>query len=165
MALNLELKIKVDSHRKFMSILKLIGAENKGILKQKDVYYKVKKGLLKLRIENKTYSLIMYLRDENGKRWSNYKLMKLVATNPEKYLNEILDVETIVVKERKFWFYNNTRVHLDTVKGLGKYLELETLFTGNKHEATKRFNEIVRILELDTRKQIHTSYKNLLMNK
>lgn len=165
MALNLELKIKVDSHKKYISVLKQIGAENKGILKQKDIYYKVKKSLLKLRVENKTYTLIKYLRGESGKRWSNYDLMKLDAKNPEKYLNEIFDVETVVLKERKYWLYKNTRVHLDTVKGLGKYLELETLLVGNRHDATKRFNEIVEILELDLRKQIHASYKYLLMRK
>ena len=165
MALNLELKIKVDSHKKYISVLKRIGAENKGILKQKDIYYKVKKGLLKLRVENETFTLIKYLRDEKGKRWSNYELMTLKAKNPEKYLNEIFDVEVVVVKKRKYWLYKNTRVHLDTVKSLGKYLELETLFTGDRLDATKQFNGIVKILNLDLRKQIHKSYKNLLMKK
>ncbi|MCL4547601.1 MAG: class IV adenylate cyclase [Bacteroidetes bacterium] len=165
MALNLELKIKVDSHKKYISVLKRIGAENKGILKQKDIYYKVKKGLLKLRVENETFTLIKYLRDEKGKRWSNYELMTLMAKNPEKYLNEIFDVEAVVVKERKYWLYKNTRVHLDTVKNLGKLLELETLFTGSRADATKQFNKIVKILNLDLGKQIHKSYKNLLVKK
>ncbi len=165
MALNLELKIKVDSHRKFVSALKQIGADYVGILKQKDVYYKTKNGLLKLRIENGNYTLIKYFRDENGKRWSNYELMKLNAKNPEKYLKGIFEVEAVVIKERKYWFYNDTRVHLDTVKDLGKFLELETLLTGNRTDAAKRFNEIVKILGLDSTKQIRSSYKNLLLKK
>jgi len=165
MALNLELKIKVDSHRKYVSALKQAGAQNPGTLKQKDVYYKVKNGLLKLRIENGTYTLIKYFRNENGKRWSNYELMKIEAKNPERYLNEIFDVEAVVFKEREYWLYKNTRVHLDTVKGLGKFLELETLLTRDRTDATEKFNEIVKILDLDPTKQIHSSYKNLLMKK
>jgi predicted adenylyl cyclase CyaB len=165
MAFNLELKIKVPSHQKFISILKVIGAENKGILKQKDIYYKVKDGLLKLRIESKTYTLIKYLRDEKGKRWSNYELLKLEGKNPEKYLESFLKVDTVVEKKRKLFLYKNTRIHLDEVKGLGKFLELETLFSGDRKDATKRFDEIVDILKLDLSKQIRASYKNLINEK
>ena len=165
MPFNLELKIKTVSHRKFEQILRQIGAEDKGILKQKDVYYKMKNGLLKLRIENGTYTLIKYLRDEKGKRWSNYELLKLEGKNPEKYLSEILMIEGVVEKQRKLFMYKNTRVHLDTVKGLGKFLELETLLVAGRKDAENRFCEIVEILNLDTDKQIRGSYKNLLMKK
>ena len=165
MPLNLELKIKVDSHKKIEDVLNSLGAENKGLLIQKDIYYKIKKGLLKLRVENDTFTLIKYLRDEKGKRWSNYELMKLEAKNPEKYLREIFEVDVIVQKKRKFYLYKNTRVHLDEVKNLGKFLELETLLVGDKLDAQKRFDEIVRLLNLDLSRQIRSSYKVLLMDR
>ena len=165
MPLNLELKVQTDSHAKFISILKKNNAEYRGVLVQKDIYFKVKKGLLKLRIENGTYTLIKYLRDEKGKRWSNYELLKLEGKNPETYLQDFLTVETVVEKKRDFYLYNNTRVHLDVVKGLGKFLELETLLVGNKRDAHKRFNDIVELLGLDLSKQIRSSYKVLLMRK
>jgi predicted adenylyl cyclase CyaB len=165
MPLNLELKVSTNSHTKFISLLKKHKAEYRGVLIQKDIYYKVKKGLLKLRIENGTYTMIKYLRDEKGKRWSNYELLKLEGKNPEKYLQDFLTPETIVEKKREFYLYNNTRVHLDTVKGLGKYLELETLLSGDKRDAQKRFDDIVELLELDLSGQIRSSYKVLLQNK
>jgi adenylate cyclase, class 2 len=165
MPLNLELKIKVESHAKYISALKKAVAQDMGILKQKDIYYKIKNGLLKLRVEGGTYTLIKYLRDEKGKRWSNYELLKLEGKNPEKYLNEIFEIETVVEKKRFFWLYDNTRVHLDEVKGLGKFLELETLFTSTRKDAEKRFKNTVELLELDLTKQIRKSYKNLLMKK
>ena len=65
---NLELKIKVRSHKKAIEILEQIGAENKGTLKQKDTYYNFNKGLLKLRKVNGVYELIKYERDETGKK-------------------------------------------------------------------------------------------------
>ncbi|MFA7227698.1 MAG: class IV adenylate cyclase [Melioribacteraceae bacterium] len=165
MPLNLELKIQVDSHAEIISKLKKIGAEDKGMLIQKDIYYKVKNGLLKLRVENKTYTLIKYLRDEKGKRWSNYELLRLDGKNPEKYISEIFDIAVVVEKKRRFYLYKNTRVHLDSVKNLGGFLELETLLVGNKNDAQKRFDEMVRLLDLDLRRQIRSSYKDLMMKR
>jgi adenylate cyclase, class 2 len=165
MPLNLELKIKVDSHSGFNTILKNSDAEDHGVLKQKDIYFKVKKGLLKLRVEGETFTLVKYFRDEKRKRWSDYELLKLEGKNPEKYLKDILEIETIVEKKRIFWLFDNTRIHLDEVKGLGKFLELETLFTSTRKDAEKRFKKTVELLNLDLSKQIRASYKNLLMKK
>lgn len=91
MALNLELKIKIDSFKIFEKILSKINAEYKGIIHQKDIYYKFNNGLLKLRKENNSFTLIKYLRDEKNKRWSNYELLFINGKNPEKYLNDIFE--------------------------------------------------------------------------
>lgn len=165
MPLNLELKIKLVSHKKIENILKKSKAEFIGILSQKDIYFKTSKGLLKLRVEGKANTLIKYIRDENGKRWSNYELLELHGKNPEKYLESILKVEAIVEKKRKLFLYNNTRVHLDEVKGLGKFLELETLLVNGKSDATKRFISIKKMLEIDDSAQIRSSYRNLILKK
>ncbi len=77
MPTNLELKIRVTSHQSLKKILEQIGAENKGMLKQKDVYYSIPNGLLKLRIENGNESLIFYNRNENdNNRWSDFELLQ-----------------------------------------------------------------------------------------
>ena len=165
MPLNLELKIKVNSHKQIESVLKKSGAEFKGILKQKDVYYKTKSGLLKLRIEGKSFTLIKYLRDEKGKRWSNYELLDLRGKNPEKYLESILNIEDVVEKKRKLYLYNNTRVHLDEVKGLGNFLELETLLVAGKSDATRRFDFVKQMLGIENHEQIRKSYRNLILKK
>lgn len=165
MAYNLELKTKIKSFDFYENILNKICDEYKGIIKQKDIYYKFKNGLLKLRIENNSYSLIKYLRDEDKKRWSNYELLELKGKNPEKYLNDIFEVDIVVKKVRKVYLYKNTRVHLDDVKGLGKFLELETLLIKDRNDATKRFNEIKELLHLTDCIEIRKSYKNLLQEK
>jgi len=162
MPVNLELKLKVDSHLKYIYLLKKANAENKGVLKQKDIYYRWKKGLLKLRIEGDSATLIKYVRAEKGKRWSNFDLMRLTGENPEKYFDDLLTVEAVVEKKRKLYFWNNTRVHLDEVKGLGKFLELETLFISTRADMEKRFTDTIAMLGLDLSKQIRKSYKNIL---
>lgn len=162
MACNLELKIKIDSFLPVINKLKKKKSKFLGVLKQKDIYYNVTRGLLKLRVENKSYSLIRYIRDEKGKRWSNYEILSLTGKNPEKYLAEIFNIEQIVQKERKVYMYKDTRVHLDKVKGLGNFIELESIVTHNKRSSEREFNEVINLLNLDLAQQIRASYKNLL---
>lgn len=163
---NLELKIKIDSIEFLIEKLKSINVKQDSILFQKDIYYKIPAGLLKLRIENKTKTLIYYNRDEHSKnRWSDFSLLKIEDDNAEEFLSIIFKVEDIVEKERRLFWFNNTRIHLDEVKELGNFLELETLVIKGKADAEKRFNEIVRLLNLDLSKQIRKSYKNLIAEK
>jgi len=165
MPTNLELKIKATSHESLKKILKQIGAENKGMLNQKDVYYSVPNGLLKLRIENGNESLIVYNRNENDKsRWSDFEVLKFINGKGEKFFSKLFDVEIIVKKERELFYYDDTRIHLDTVNYLGKFLELETLVINGKADAKKRFAKIIRLLKLDESKQIRKSYRDLLMD-
>jgi len=165
MPTNLELKIGVTSHQSIKKILLQIGAENKGILNQKDVYYSFSKGLLKLRIENGYESLIFYNRNENDKnRWSDFEFLKFVNGKGEKFFNKLFDVEVIVKKKRELFYYDDTRIHIDTVKFLGKFLELETLVINGKADAKKRFEKIKSLLKLNESKQIRKSYRDLLMS-
>ena len=162
MPVNLELKIKVDFVKKIERLLHTKKVLFVGILKQKDIYYEYKNGLLKMRLEDGSACLIKYLRDEKGKRWSNYKIVNINGSEPEKYFADILKVESIVEKERKLYKYKNTRIHVDTVKSLGYFLELETLVTSGKKQAEKEFAEVVELLQLDLSKQIKSSYRNLI---
>jgi predicted adenylyl cyclase CyaB len=161
--MDLELKIKVVTFRKILKILNRIGAEYKAELRQKDVYFKSPKGLLKLRKQNGDYELIFYERDENSEeRWSDYDVIKIASANAEKAFARFLDIEAVVEKTRRLYIYKNTRIHLDNVKGLGKFLELETVVDKGEKDALSRFEELATVLELDLSKQIKTSYRFLV---
>lgn len=162
MPTNLEVKIKIDSNAKLEKSVRSIKAIYKGMLVQKDIYYKIDKGLLKLRIENGSFNLIKYCRDEVKKRWSDYEILKLEGKNVEKFLSQILKVKAVVEKKRKLYLYKNTRIHIDEVKSLGSFLELETVVVKDKKSASAEFDEVVRLLNLDLSKQIKSSYLNLL---
>ena len=167
MAQNLELKAKVNSHEGFKKILFAISAEYKETLIQKDIYYKYDKGLLKLRIQNDSYQLIKYLRKEDElKRWSDYEILKMSSPNAEKFLNDIFTVVVIVEKSRELFIYKNTRIHLDEVKELGKFLELETIVDEKgQQDAEERYAEIFDLLNLSAYEEIRDSYRNLVVNK
>ncbi len=163
MATNLELKIKINDFRKVLKTLSKINVEYKGELRQKDIYFTAESGLLKLRRQNGKHELIYYNRNEKGKkRWSNFEVISLEGKNIEKTFLNFLPKEAVVEKVRKLFIYKGTRIHLDSVKGLGKFLELETAVTKGKKDAESRFNEVIKLLEIDTEKQIKTSYRFLV---
>ncbi len=163
---NLELKIKLESFNEIKKRLKKIGADFKATLNQKDIYYGNPKGLLKLRIENNAESLIWYNRNENSEnRWSNYSLLKFKNGNAEKFFRQIFEIETVVEKKRFLYMYKNTRIHLDKIKHLGNYLELETLVLRGQKDAKRRFKEMVTLLDLDTKNQIKKSNRDLMLER
>jgi predicted adenylyl cyclase CyaB len=164
MPTNLEIKIKIESHQKLRDSLIEIGADNIGVLNQKDVYYTVPEGLLKLRLENGKESLIFYRRDEKGSnRWSDFDVLKFENRGGENFLKKIFTIETVVEKRRELFIYKNTRIHLDEVKSLGSFVELETLVLKGKDDAKVRFENIIKLLELDTSKELRKSYRDLLL--
>ncbi len=165
MPLNLELKVKLNSFRKTSGLLKKINADFIQALSQKDVYYRTSGGLLKLRIENGKQSIIKYLRDEKGsERFSNYEFLKFESGNGESFFNNIFKIEAVVQKKRLLYIYDNTRIHLDTVKGLGRFLELETLVLKGKNDAKRRFAFVKKVLELEALPELKKSYRDLIIS-
>ncbi|AFH50026.1 Class 2 adenylate cyclase [Ignavibacterium album JCM 16511] len=166
MARNLEIKVKLDSHK---SIIKILSANNIKlfeVLKQKDIYYKVKKGLLKLRIENGKQTLIFYNRNEKSKkRWSDYFLLDINSSDANKFLDKFLERIVEVNKIRELYWFDNTRIHLDKVDKLGYFLELETRVINGLRDAEKRFNYLVELLELKKYPELRDTYRNLLIRK
>lgn len=166
MAKNIELKIELNE---FSDILRKI--ENKRIplktvLHQRDIYYKTEDALLKLRIFSENGELIFYKRDETAKdRVSNYKILRVNPVEAEEMFREIFEIETEVKKKRSLYIYKNTRIHLDEVNELGKFLELETVVRDSTESGKEEFNEVVAILELDISKQIKSSYRTLMLSK
>jgi adenylate cyclase, class 2 len=167
MALNLELKISTASHEYLIEKIIKNGGKSLDTLLQKDTYYKFEKGLLKLRRQNGDYQLVKYNRNEKEEeRWSDYSLLFLTGENVEEYLSELFDIETIVEKKRQLFIYKNTRIHLDEVENLGKFLELETVVKEiSKEDAKTEFNEVVEFLGLNVAEQIRKSYRDLLIEK
>ncbi len=165
MALNLELKIKIESPENLIKLIEENGGKFIDLLLQKDTYYKFDKGLLKLREQNGNFQIIKYFRNEKeGDRWSDYSVLYINGEKVENYFNDLFEIETIVEKERKLYMYKNTRIHLDEVKNLGSFLELETVVKDiSKKEAVDEFSKVVNFLNLDVNNQIKMSYRDLLL--
>ena len=112
--------------------------------------------------------LIYYERpNQDTSRYSQYQLCEISDPGALKNLLTVaLGVKTIVKKQREIWMFNHTRIHLDTVTDLGRFVELETVFQGQTEaEAIDEHHYVKTTLRLDTTDPVAVSYSDLVMQK
>ncbi|MDO8667738.1 MAG: class IV adenylate cyclase [bacterium] len=166
---NIELKIKVNDFKEIEKFLKVSGAKYYNALNQKDIYFNCARGRLKIReINNKNFELIFYRRpDSLINKLSNYSIMPINRAQLKQFKNILVlsaGIKVVVFKNRKLWLFKNTRIHLDNVDKLGKFLELETVLGRiSKAEGEKEYLEIYNLLKLSRFEKIDKSYSDLLL--
>ncbi|MBN8583566.1 MAG: class IV adenylate cyclase [Ignavibacteria bacterium] len=165
---NFELKVRCRDHRSALAVLKNLDAEYSGLLKQRDVYFNLSPGRLKLRtINNNEHQLIYYRRpDRDSAKFSNYYIVKVShPVQLEKSLKEILGVKVIVVKLRKLFLWQNVRIHLDTVKSLGKFIEFEIVCRTSKQEfqSSEKMKYIKKIFNINKNFILNSSYSDMMI--
>ena len=160
---NLEIKATVDSlaaARRRLGVLE--GATRHAILRQTDWYFRVPKGRLKLRVvgANRDGELIAYLRpDKTGARTSEFqRLPTSDAAGTRRLLERMLGAQGCVRKRREVWLYRNARVHLDTVEGLGQFIEIEVVVTSGMTQARALMKELREALGINRQHLLARSY-------
>jgi predicted adenylyl cyclase CyaB len=164
---NIELKARdPDSDRSLRAALAL-GARDEGWLRQTDTYFRVPRGRLKLREEDTTAHLIAYDRaDEALARESRYRL---VTIGDPRGLKEALSVAfgvlVVVEKSRRLLLWQSVRIHLDDVRGLGSFIEIEAVadpasdLTSERREAS----EVQEALAIAPEQIMAVSYSDELL--
>jgi homotetrameric cytidine deaminase len=127
---NVELKAHdPDPDATLRAALALDGVEDRGVLHQRDTYFRAPQGRLKLRRQDGAAQLIAYTRaDAPGARESAYRLVDV--PDPDALaaaLQSTYGVSVDVVKERRLLLWDGVRIHLDAVDGLGRFVELEAV--------------------------------------
>jgi len=166
--INLELKAKVNSKDNIKSLLNDLGATFECKMVQVDTYFNVSKGRLKLReIDKKESQLIYYDRKESTtEMWSNYQIVKV--DEPGR-LKEVLaasnGIRVVVKKIRDLYMYENCRIHIDEVEGLGSFIELEVIHKDSETKTKELFKFIKEKLSAEIEENINESYSDLLLSK
>lgn len=164
---NIELKILLDKFNEVISLLRRIKARYVGRVYQTDIYYYCNTGHIKLRnVDNKNFELILYQRSNKRRgKISDYQIfnVNLGQVNDIKHVfDKIFGRKALVKKERELWLYKNTRIHLDRIRNLGRFLELETMVRNNGlRKARLEFNEVVKLLNLRMYQHVRKSYGDL----
>jgi len=129
--INIEIKARTGRTKEIRKFLLEQQAEFKGTDEQTDTYFKVSNGRLKLRQGNIENNLIFYNRpDQPGPRQSDFDLVKIEDGYALKELLEkAIGVKVVVKKKREIYYIKNVKFHLDTLDGLGNFVEIEA---GNK---------------------------------
>ena len=163
---NIELKAKcgcLDSVRRQLVDFK---AEYRETVEQIDTYFNVPKGRLKLREINGGRACLVYYERPNSteSRFSTYQMWDI--PNPVAFkdiLSTVLGVKVIVEKQREFWLFGDTRIHLDRVINLGEFVELETVIRNQtKREAWAEHQLVKDALGILDGDLIAESYGDLL---
>lgn len=167
---NIEIKAKTNNQHEIRESLKSRNADYKGLDHQIDTYFKVDKGRLKLREGKIENHLIHYQRaDKSGPKQSDVTLFR---SEPKSSLKEILSkslgVLVVVDKKREIYFWENVKFHIDMVKDLGSFVEIEaidqdgTIGTDKLHEQCQFFLDLFEIPQADL---VSASYSDLLLAK
>ncbi len=129
--INIEIKAKCADQEKVREILRAHQADFKGVDHQIDTYFNTPNGRMKLREGNIENSLIFYEReDQEGPKRSNVILVDVESgSNLKTLLTKALGVLAVVDKQREGYFIENVKFHVDTVKGLGTFMEIEAIDT------------------------------------
>jgi predicted adenylyl cyclase CyaB len=124
---NVEIKAHCNESLKIRELLLQRKAKFVGTDFQKDTYFRVKKGKLKIREGEIENFVIYYERDEiRGLKKSDVSLINLDShSNLSNVMKKAFDILAIVKKKREIYFIDNVKFHLDIIDGLGEFIEIE----------------------------------------
>jgi adenylate cyclase class IV len=164
---NIELKGRCPDLDAAREAARRLGAEFAGILKQRDTYFIVPRGRLKLRqTAGRGAELVAYARENSAAvRRSDYRLV--AVPDPAALLGALeasLGIRGDVVKTRELWMWRRVRVHLDRVERLGTFIEFEAVLGRGEpdeggHAKVAALREALNVRDGDL---IGTSYSDLL---
>ncbi len=168
MPVNIEIKARCKNADKVRQILASLGAEHQGTDHQVDTYFKVENGRLKLREGNIENNLIYYSRpNAAGPKRSDVILYPSSRdAGLKKILAEVQGILAVVDKHRDIFFIGNVKFHIDSVKGLGSFVEIEAI--GSNEDAAKlevQCNDYMRKLEIPEEDLVSVSYSDMILAK
>lgn len=167
--LNIEIKAWCNNPGYIEKILLKRNARFVGIDHQIDTYFHSPDGRLKLREGNIEKSLIHYNRIET----KDLKKSEVLLFKPQgetsalkKILEKNLGIKVVVDKERKIYFIDNVKFHLDTIDGLGTFVEIEaideTLQLGEE-KLKAQCQKYIELFRIRQNELIDRSYSDMVM--
>jgi adenylate cyclase class 2 len=167
MARNVEIKARARNFAVAQALAASISDTPEILLEQRDTFYRVARGRLKLRESRPGGAELIYYQRGNRPeaRVSEYSRAEVVDAG---LLNDVLTAALGVCgqvkKRRRLYHTGQCRIHLDSVEGLGEFLELEYVLCEGEdersgHRVVAELSHRFGILEAD---RIASSYADLL---
>jgi homotetrameric cytidine deaminase len=165
---NVELKSRDPDPARTLELALKLGASDEGEIEQRDTYFGGSRARVKLREQTPGEDeLIAYRRpDDDEARVSDYLRVPVPdAAALKEALDAAYGTKVVVAKRRRLLLWENVRIHLDEVKGLGSYMELEGLVDGDDDgPARARVERLREELEIDAANLVAGSYSDLLLD-
>jgi adenylate cyclase class 2 len=137
---------------------------------QKDTYFQVQHGRLKLREGNIENSLIHYIRHNvAGAKQSDVILYEHApAPRLKDALTAALGIKVVVDKRRRIYFVGNVKLHFDRVAGLGTFVEVEAIDADGSigiDKLKEQCAEYAAFLDIREEDYMSESYSDMLLKE
>lgn len=146
----LELKAKVADLGIIRTKINQLEVQSVGVFHQKDVYYEVPEGRLKLReVKGSNVAELIYYEREDvaGPKRSVVTILRIPRNGDfRKILERLLTIRVMVEKVREIYQYQGTQIHLDSVFNLGHFVEFERKTSANIHALNKNRQVLERLM-------------------
>jgi predicted adenylyl cyclase CyaB len=167
-SLSLEIKARCPDPNRIRKILIARGACFKGLDRQVDTYFRVPSGRLKLREGNIENALIYYKRADQKKSKKCDAMLFLCRkkNSLKKLLTGALGVLTVVDKKREIYFIQNAKFHIDRVKRLGNFVEIEVFGRKGSSSVAKlrgQCESYRKLLGIRAQELVRDSYSDQLL--
>ncbi|MEI8313129.1 MAG: class IV adenylate cyclase [Verrucomicrobiota bacterium] len=164
---NIEIKARVADLNRLRILAEGLSDAPARYIEQHDTYFNCPNGRLKLRqIKGQTAQLIFYSRpDSSAPHRSDYTISEIPC--PDRILAILagaLGIRATVVKTRTLFMVGQTRIHLDSVEGLGFFAELEVVLQDfqSAEEGHAIARKLMVLLEISEGDLLAGSYADLL---
>jgi|SRR5208283_4484629 len=163
---NLEAKFRLPDHAGAEARAAALGYARRAILNQRDTFFRVANGKLKLREEKGGAVLIFYRRGASGPLMlSDYEIVPIAEpARMLRILDDALGAIAVVEKVRTLMTRDNLRLHLDRVAKLGEFGEIEAVIADGDDPERSRgaVDEILAALGVGQADLINVSYFEML---
>lgn len=139
MARNIEIKARIDNMTLTRRLVADAADRDPETLSQTDTFFHVDTGRLKLREFSDVDAELIYYRrpDATGPTESQYERVPVSdALAMRGLLASSFGIKAVVSKKRLVYWVGRTRVHLDEVRDLGNFLELEVVLEQDEDAET-----------------------------
>jgi predicted adenylyl cyclase CyaB len=167
--INVEIKAKCTNPEKIRAVLGLKNAQFKGTDHQIDTYYNIlnKGARMKIREGNIENFLIYYERKDTPQPKKSDVI--LFDTEPYSPLGQILEkslgVLATIDKEREIYVIENMKFHVDKVKDLGTFIEIEASdSTGiGESDLLEQCKQYMRLFDVKDEDLVEHSYSDMIL--
>jgi predicted adenylyl cyclase CyaB len=164
---NLEAKFSLSDLDRARKQAESIDYRFKASLMQRDTFFRVIEGKLKLREEETGAWLIYYGRQDSRQlKLSSYEIVPILELDKTRaMMTQAFGTIATVRKTRLLMMRDNVRLHLDQVDGLGTFGEIEAVLgeDGDAEASRPAVDELLRVLDIHPDNLIAESYFELLL--
>ena len=167
MPANIEIKARVHDFRQLQQKAEQLSDTPYQVIPQEDTFFNCPHGRIKLRELSSQHGQLVYYQREDftGPKHSEYKIFE--TDNPaglKEIFSVAFGVRGVVSKIRYLYLVDQTRIHLDEVKGLGQFIELEVVLKPGQSdvEGVAIARDLMQQLGINENDLLDSAYMDLL---